>query len=169
VHYIPLSATYSEIYNIVAYFSGPPPSALRAAQLADPNTASAFRGSTYRAPGLADAPDSETGAGLGAAHGRLDLNKTGQSNPRLGSPVGEVERPEEQVERRGVVEGKGKGKRDVPLNNREQQQPVRSAAQEEGDRRLRRIARAGKQWKQTIGRTVDMESMLCSLLPCFVC
>ncbi|KAJ7352126.1 hypothetical protein DFH08DRAFT_774988 [Mycena albidolilacea] len=72
VHYIPLSATYSEIYNIVAYFSGPPPSALRAAQLADPNTASA-------------------------------------------------------------------------------------TAQEEGDRRLRRIARAGKQWKQTIGRTVDME------------
>jgi len=26
-----------------------------------------------------------------------------------------------------------------------------------GDRQLRQIARAGKQWKRTIGRTVDME------------
>ncbi|KAG5640782.1 hypothetical protein DXG03_007199 [Asterophora parasitica] len=30
----------------------------------------------------------------------------------------------------------------------------------EGDRRLRRIARAGKQWKKTIGRTIDMEDDL---------
>ncbi len=37
---------------------------------------------------------------------------------------------------------------DVPLGNR------RSV---EGDKRLRRIARAGKQWKKTIGRKVDME------------
>ncbi|EGO01338.1 glycosyltransferase family 90 protein [Serpula lacrymans var. lacrymans S7.3] len=29
---------------------------------------------------------------------------------------------------------------------------------EDGDMRLRRIARAGKQWKQTIGRTIDMEA-----------
>ncbi|KAJ7182266.1 hypothetical protein C8R43DRAFT_940420 [Mycena crocata] len=28
VHYIPLSTSYSEIYNIVSYFSGPPPSVL---------------------------------------------------------------------------------------------------------------------------------------------
>ena len=27
----------------------------------------------------------------------------------------------------------------------------------EADRRLRRIARAGKTWKQTVGRTLDME------------
>ena len=27
----------------------------------------------------------------------------------------------------------------------------------DGDRRLRRIARAGKQWKRTVGRHVDME------------
>ncbi|KAJ6468222.1 hypothetical protein C8R45DRAFT_837910 [Mycena sanguinolenta] len=74
VHYIPLSATYAEIYNIVAYFSGPPPSALRA-------------------------------AGLSKSSARIEA----------------------------------------------------AAAQEEGDRRLRRIARAGKQWKQTIGRTMDME------------
>ncbi|KAJ7231415.1 hypothetical protein B0H12DRAFT_1205072 [Mycena haematopus] len=76
VHYIPLSPTYAEIYNIVSYFSGPPPSALRAAGL-----------------------------------------------PLLPPP---------------------------PL-------PSAARPQEEGDRRLRRIARAGKQWKQTIGRTVDME------------
>jgi len=31
------------------------------------------------------------------------------------------------------------------------------AAAEENDRRLRRIARAGRQWKQTIGRKIDME------------
>ncbi|KAJ6537985.1 glycosyltransferase family 90 protein [Mycena capillaripes] len=75
LHYIPISVGYSEIYNIVSYFSGPPPSALRAAKL---STA---------------------------------------LSPFLGS----------------------------------------NGAVEEGDRRLRRIARAGKQWKQTIGRKVDME------------
>jgi hypothetical protein len=30
----------------------------------------------------------------------------------------------------------------------------------EGDKRLRRIARAGKQWKKTMGRTADMEGMI---------
>ncbi|KAJ7111625.1 hypothetical protein C8R43DRAFT_903808 [Mycena crocata] len=77
VHYIPLSATYSEVYNIVAYFSGPPPAALRAANLS-------AAASTY-APARGSAP------------------------------------------------------------------------REPGDRRLRRIARAGKQWKKTMGRTADME------------
>ncbi|KAJ7780257.1 capsular associated protein [Mycena maculata] len=72
VHYIPLSAAYAEIYNIVAYFSGAPPAALRAANL-----------SAHAAP--------------------------------------------------------------------------YAAAQAEADRALRRIARAGKQWKRTMGRTVDME------------
>lgn len=32
---------------------------------------------------------------------------------------------------------------------------------EDGDKRLRRIARAGRQWKHTIGRKVDMEGMFC--------
>jgi hypothetical protein len=73
VHFIPISASYAEIYNIHAYFSGATQSALEAAN------------ST-----LADIhPD----------------------------------------DRRSV----------------------------EGDKRLRRIARAGKRWKQTIGRTLDME------------
>ncbi|KAF7292611.1 CAP10 domain-containing protein [Mycena indigotica] len=35
--------------------------------------------------------------------------------------------------------------------------PGRSVATGEGDRRARRIARAGKQWKATMGRKIDME------------
>ena len=29
----------------------------------------------------------------------------------------------------------------------------------DGDKRLRRIARAGRQWKHTVGRKVDMEGV----------
>ncbi|EIW53340.1 capsular associated protein [Trametes versicolor FP-101664 SS1] len=74
LHYIPISQTYSEIYNVHAFFSGATESTLRAA------------------------------------------NATALSIP-----------PEQ---RRTV----------------------------DGDRRLRRIARAGKQWKRTIVRRVDMEA-----------
>ena len=35
--------------------------------------------------------------------------------------------------------------------------PVELRKTVEADRRLRRIARAGKTWKKTIGRTLDME------------
>lgn len=73
VHFIPLSSTYREIYNIHAYFSGPTQSILEAAN------------------------SSQAGV-------LPELRKT-----------------------------------------------------TEADRRLRRIARAGKTWKQTIGRTLDME------------
>ncbi|KAJ7623624.1 hypothetical protein FB45DRAFT_980453 [Roridomyces roridus] len=73
VHYIPLSASYAEIYNIISYFSGPSPAALRYANL-----------SAIAAPYIPAGP-------------------------------------------------------------------------EEADRQLRRIARAGKQWKRTMGRTIDME------------
>ncbi|KAF5373410.1 hypothetical protein D9615_009479 [Tricholomella constricta] len=73
VHFIPLSSSYREIYNIHAYFSGPTRSALEA------------------------------------------LNST-------------------------LLELTPQRRRNT-----------------EGDRRLRRIARAGKQWKKTIGRTIDME------------
>ena len=88
MHYIPISQTYSEIYNVHAFFSGATESTLRAA------------------------------------------NATALSIP-----------PEQ---RRTV----------------------------DGDRRLRRIARAGKQWKRTIVRRVDMEgaylTLACRLppLPC---
>ncbi|KAF9531212.1 hypothetical protein CPB83DRAFT_849569 [Crepidotus variabilis] len=71
VHYIPLSSSYKEIYNIYAYFSGAPPSALDA------------------------------------------LNSTLPREERISI---------------------------------------------EGDKRARRIARAGKRWKQTIGRTLDLEA-----------
>ncbi|KIP05614.1 glycosyltransferase family 90 protein [Phlebiopsis gigantea 11061_1 CR5-6] len=74
LHYIPLSPTYHEIYNVHAFFSGGTESTLRAAN------SSALQ--------LAPA----------------------------------------------------------------QRKPV------DGDRRLRRIARAGKQWKRTLGRRVDMEA-----------
>ncbi|KAL4061999.1 glycosyltransferase family 90 protein [Scleroderma citrinum] len=76
LHYIPLSSSYSEIYNIYAYFSGPTDSTLRVANTTESLTA--------------------------------DIN-TIRSN---------------------------------------------------GDRQLRQIARAGKQWKRTMGRTVDMEAYI---------
>lgn len=72
LHFIPLSSSYSEIYNIHAYFSGPSSSTLRIANV---------------------------------------------------SHVPEVE--------------------NIHAN---------------GDKQLKKIARAGKQWKKTIGRTVDMEA-----------
>lgn len=77
VHYVPLSSSYQEIYNIHSYFSGPTPSTVEA------------------------------------------------SNSTQAHPHGEGYSQEHRIT--------------------------------EGDRRLRRIARAGKQWKKTIGRTIDME------------
>ncbi|PPQ79009.1 hypothetical protein CVT25_002318 [Psilocybe cyanescens] len=74
VHFIPLSSSYKEIYNIHAYFSGATEATLRA------------------------------------------VNSTS------------AELPPDQ--RKSI----------------------------EGDKRLRRIARAGKRWKQTVGRTLDMEA-----------
>ncbi|KIJ64914.1 glycosyltransferase family 90 protein [Hydnomerulius pinastri MD-312] len=74
LHYIPLSTSYSEIYNIHAYFSGPSKSTLEIANTTSP-----------------------------------------------------------------ITDG---GK----------------ARKREGDEQLRKIAHAGKQWKKTIGRTVDMEA-----------
>lgn len=73
LHYIPLSQSYQELYNIHSFFSGPTESTLKAA------------------------------------------NSTALSDAAF--------------KRRTI----------------------------DGDRRLRRIARAGKQWKRTIGRRVDME------------
>lgn len=81
LHYIPLSASYKEIYNVHAYFSGAPAAALEAS-------------------------------------------------------------------------------------------PESKRASAESDRRLRRIARAGKQWKQTIGRAVDMEGAFpphCMFVSSFRC
>ena len=82
LHYIPLSPSYQEIYNIHAFFSGATESTLRAAN----------------------------------------------STTLLATPT--------------------------------RRRPV------DGDRRLRRIARAGKQWKRSIGRRVDMEGVATLILPC---
>ncbi|KAF9043640.1 hypothetical protein BDZ89DRAFT_1059561 [Hymenopellis radicata] len=73
VHFIPLSTTYKEIYNIFSYFSGPPPSVIKAA---------------------------------------------GLENETLSTS---------------------------------------DFASQDGDNRLRRIARAGKQWKKHMGRKEDMQ------------
>ncbi|KAJ7059525.1 glycosyltransferase family 90 protein [Mycena amicta] len=89
VHYIPLSPTYSEVYNMVAYFSGPSSSVLQA-------------------------------AGLPPMHDPKKVRRRGMTPPAMVDPG-------------------------------------RSVAAGEGDRRARRIARAGKQWKATMGRKVDME------------
>jgi len=79
LHYIPLSASYAELYNIHAYFSGPSPSTLE------------------------------------AANANLKSNLT--TSAHLGA-----------------------------------------------DEELQRIARAGRQWKKTIGRVEDMEgAFLCIL------
>ncbi|KIK68432.1 glycosyltransferase family 90 protein [Collybiopsis luxurians FD-317 M1] len=88
LHYIPLSASYEEIYNIFAYFSGVPAEVVEAVYA---NSSSSAHSSL-----LSVFPE---GAKLSAIPGAPD-----------------------------------------------------------GDARLRRIARAGKQWKKTIGRTLDLES-----------
>nr|GAT43851.1 predicted protein [Mycena chlorophos] len=111
VHYIPLSAAYSEIYNVVAYFSGPAPAVLNAAGLSSLISSSAT-GYTYFG-----APSPE------------------QQEYHEGDPDEDATRAQE---------------RRVALVQAGQQSS-------EGDRRLRRIARAGKQWKATMGRKVDME------------
>ena len=76
LHYIPLSQSYQELYNIYAFFSGATPSMLEAANVTNA-------------------------------------------------------------------------------------EPSKSV---DGEQRLRRIARAGKQWKQTIGRQVDMEGKMRSYI-----
>lgn len=93
VHFIPLSTTYREIYNIVAYFSGPTPSTLLAAN-------SSLAISSSNLPGYVQ---------------------------------------DQEVLRR----------------TNEGQNLLRSF---EAERRLKRIARAGKEWKRTMGRKVDMEA-----------
>ncbi|KAJ3799232.1 hypothetical protein GGU11DRAFT_743546 [Lentinula aff. detonsa] len=86
LHYIPLSSSYEEIYNIFGYFSGIPAEVVEEV--------------------YGNATNPETGA---------PLFPPGTKIPAIpGAP--------------------------------------------DGDARLRRIARAGKQWKRTIGRTLDLES-----------
>jgi hypothetical protein len=50
------------------------------------------------------------------------------------------------------------------VNSTVQHLPRRQRIPHEGNKRLRRIARAGKHWKNTIGRQVDMEGKLILLV-----
>ncbi|KAJ4494402.1 hypothetical protein C8R41DRAFT_794231 [Lentinula lateritia] len=86
LHYIPLSSSYEEIYNIYGYFSGIPAEVVEEVygNATDPATGAPLFPPGTKIPAIPGAPD--------------------------------------------------------------------------GDARLRRIARAGKQWKRTIGRTLDLES-----------
>lgn len=86
LHYIPVSQTYNDLYNIHAYFSGPSKSVLEVARHVYPNLTAPL-----------PPPDG-----------------TAESSASLG--------------------------------------------EHEGDRRLRMIARAGRQWKKTQTRRVDQES-----------
>ncbi|KAJ3885746.1 glycosyltransferase family 90 protein [Lentinula edodes] len=87
LHYIPLSSSYEEIYNIYGYFSGIPAEVVEEVygNATDPATGAPLFPPGTKVPAIPGAPD--------------------------------------------------------------------------GDARLRRIARAGKQWKRTIGRTLDLESL----------
>ncbi len=101
VHFIPLSVTYKEIYNILAYFSGPTPSVLI------------------------------------SANGTLSSSKLSAADSSLSSYA--IEALQDQKVLQSTKEGRER---------------LRSV---DAERRLKRIARAGKEWKRTMGRKVDME------------
>ncbi|KAG2006903.1 capsular associated protein [Coprinopsis cinerea AmutBmut pab1-1] len=105
LHYIPLSSSYHEVYNIHAYFSGPTQSTLEAYHSTE-----------------SDAEASSTPTGDDTVDG-ADPQRRDQSEGQTG--------PSQSIEVRRSVEA---------------------------DRRLRRIARAGKQWKRTMGRHADIEA-----------
>ena len=117
MHFIPLSTTYREIYNIVAYFSGPTPSMVFAANLSSSSMMTTFSSTTS----LPDEEDADADADADAW---------------------EVSQDQEVLHR---------GRRQKELKS------------VDADRRLKRIARAGKEWKRTMGRKVDMEGR-CSFL-----
>nr|GAT49505.1 predicted protein [Mycena chlorophos] len=129
VHYIPLSPSYAEIYNIVTYFSGPSPAVLSAAGLSGNTTAGYFgapRDDAY------DDDDDEWDE-----EEDWDVDHDDPMHDHAYEEAQALERQRLRAEMRTAVN--------------------QSRASGEGDVRLRRIARAGKQWKSTMGRKVDME------------
>jgi hypothetical protein len=107
VHFIPLSTGYKEIYNILAYFSGP------------------------------------TLSTLIAANSSLSLTTSTQSSPSLGAGNTLSNFARVALENQEVLQLTSEGR-----------ELLRNV---EAERRLKRIARAGKEWKRTMGRKVDME------------
>lgn len=126
VHFIPLSASYNEIYNIVAYFSGPTPSTLLAASF-DDLSASHFASSSSNTTSPSDSTPSS-----GDHAGGKPKNISKLSDYAL-----------EALQNQEVLK--------LTKHGREALRSV------DAERRLRRIARAGKEWKRTMGRKVDME------------
>ncbi|KAF8531114.1 hypothetical protein JB92DRAFT_2853554 [Gautieria morchelliformis] len=102
LHYIPLSSSYAEIYDIYAFFSGPTKSMLEAAKFS-------------RSP----SPDDET--------------KAERTQPRKLN----------QRQKQGDLTADTTAARGEPSHN---------------DALLQRIALAGREWKQTMARRVDMEA-----------
>ena len=128
MHFIPLSTTYREIYNIVAYFSGPTPSMVLAANLSSSSMTATFSSSSTLSPSSSSSSDEED------ADADADADSW------------EVSQDQEVLRR---------GRRQKGLTS------------VDADRRLKRIARAGKEWKRTMGRKVDMEGR-CSFLFLFL-
>ncbi|THU81857.1 hypothetical protein K435DRAFT_784854 [Dendrothele bispora CBS 962.96] len=108
VHFIPLSTSYQEIYNIYSFFSGPPKVAL--------DVLSSSSSSSSSSP----------------SEGNEHSGERGNEDFRDGD----------------------ENERDRAVSRKMEIQKVYNA---DGDARLRRIARAGRQWKKTQGRQVDME------------
>ncbi|KAL1670188.1 glycosyltransferase family 90 protein [Schizophyllum commune] len=106
VHFIPLSTSYRELYNIHAYYSGPSEATMEA----------------YKVSLADEEEDSEDGAGHGDGE----------------SESGEAQMVYDDASR--VAQWPPVGARNV-----------------EGDRKLRKIAKAGREWKKSMGRLVDME------------
>ncbi|KAF5350516.1 hypothetical protein D9756_008536 [Leucocoprinus leucothites] len=109
VHFIPLSTTYKEIYNILAYFSGPTPSTLLAAN--------------------------------------SSLSLSFDDNSVVQSTKSESVLSEYAL--------KAIQNQEVLRYTKQGRELLRNV---DAERRLKRIARAGKEWKKTMGRKVDMEA-----------
>ncbi|KAJ4483918.1 hypothetical protein J3R30DRAFT_3838721 [Lentinula aciculospora] len=143
LHYIPLSAGYEEIYNIFAYFSGIPGEVVE--QVYNDSD-------TYDYEGDNDSDDygdgneqvynededddggNDVGLRRGGGGGGGPSNSTSESKSYTSTPTS-TSYPRRTRRRNTMISG-------AP----------------DGDARLHRIALAGKQWKKTIGRTVDMEA-----------
>lgn len=133
VHFIPLSATYKEIYNILAYFSGPTPSTLLSAVNSTSSSLSSASPSSPSPPSPPSPPSSHSSS----------------SSRDRGNVLSEYALA--ALENQEVLQYTKEGR-----------ELLRNV---EAERRLKRIARAGKEWKRTLGRKVDMEGVYMLPLP----
>jgi hypothetical protein len=130
VHFIPLSASYNEIYNIIAYFSGPTPSTLISASLDDLST-------------------------LNSASSNSSSPLT-SSDSSPSSSTTNTESKQRNVSKLSDYALEALQNQEVLMLTKHGREVLRSV---DAERRLRRIARAGKEWKRTMGRKVDMEGV----------